>query len=145
MLKIKENQESIKEKVANITQGILNKTGGGLVIKSCPALCDLMDCSLPGSSVHGISQAGLLEWVAISSTRESSQPRDWTPVSCIGQAGSLPLCHLGSPVNPYALYLQSDYFKHIFQMQLNSVLRFSCPESHWLSLKKKNYWSIVDL
>ena len=44
----------------NITQGILNKIGGGLVIKSCPTLCDPMDCSLPGSSVHGISQAGIL-------------------------------------------------------------------------------------
>ena len=74
MLKIKENQESIKEKVANITQGILNKTGGGLVIKSCPALCDLMDCSLPGSSVHGISQAGILEWIAILSPEDLPDP-----------------------------------------------------------------------
>ena len=44
---------------------------------------DLMDCSLPGSSVHGISQAKILEWVAISFCRGFSQPRDQTPVSCI--------------------------------------------------------------
>ena len=44
---------------------------------------DPMDCALPGSSVHGISQARMLEWVAISFFRESSQPRDWTWVSCI--------------------------------------------------------------
>ena len=40
-------------------------------------------CSLPGSSVHGILQAGILEWVAISFSRGSSQPRNWTQVSCI--------------------------------------------------------------
>ena len=41
----------------------------------CPTLCDPMDCSLPGSSVHRILQARILEWVAISFSRESSQPR----------------------------------------------------------------------
>ena len=53
------------------------------VAQSCPTLCDPMDCSLPGSSVHGIFQARVLEWVAISFYRGSSQPRDWTPVSHI--------------------------------------------------------------
>ena len=43
-----------------------------LVIQSCPTLCDPMDCSLPGSSVHGILQAKILEWVAIPSSRGSS-------------------------------------------------------------------------
>ena len=47
--------------------------------------CDPMDYSLPGSSVHGISQAGILEWVAISTSRGSSQPRDQTQVSCLGR------------------------------------------------------------
>ena len=42
-----------------------------------------MDCSLPGSSVHGVSQARILEWAAISFSRGSSQSRDWTQVSCI--------------------------------------------------------------
>ena len=53
------------------------------VVQSCPTLCDPMDCSLPGSSLHGIFQARILEWVAISLSRRSSQPRDWTQVSCI--------------------------------------------------------------
>ena len=44
-----------------------------------------MDCSLPGSSIHGISQARILEWVAISFSRVSSWPRDQTCVSCIGR------------------------------------------------------------
>ena len=46
----------------------------------CPALCDQMDCSLPGFSVHWISQARILEWVAILFSRGSFQPRDWTQV-----------------------------------------------------------------
>ena len=52
------------------------------VAQSCPTLCDTMDCSLPGSSVHGIFQARILEWVAISFSRRLSQPRDRTWVSC---------------------------------------------------------------
>ena len=51
------------------------------VTQSCPTLCDSMDCSLPGFSVHGILQARIPEWVAITFSRESSQPRDWTWVS----------------------------------------------------------------
>ena len=47
-------------------------------LESCPTLCDPMDHSLPGSSVCGILQARILEWVAISSSRGSSQPRDQT-------------------------------------------------------------------
>ena len=53
------------------------------VAQLCPTLCDPMDCSLPGSSVHGIPQARLLEWVAVPFSRGSSQPRDQTQVSCI--------------------------------------------------------------
>ena len=53
------------------------------VTQLCPTLCDHMDCSLPGSSLHGILQARVLEWVAISFSRGSSRPRDWTWVFCI--------------------------------------------------------------
>ena len=62
-------------------------------------LCDPLDCTLPGSSVHGNFQAKTLEWVAISSNRQFPNPEvnphflhllPW-------QANSLPLCHLGSP------------------------------------------------
>ena len=53
------------------------------VAQSCLTLCDPMDCSLPGSSLHGILQVRVLEWVAISFSRGSSQPRDQTQVSCI--------------------------------------------------------------
>jgi len=53
------------------------------VAQSCPTLCDPMDCSLPGFSVHGIFQAIVLEWIAISFSSGSSQPRDGTQVSHI--------------------------------------------------------------
>ena len=54
-----------------------------LVAQSCLTLCDPVDCSLPGSSVHGIFQARMLERVAMPSSRGSSQPRDGTHVSCV--------------------------------------------------------------
>ena len=51
-------------------------------IQLCPTLCDPMEGSPPGSSVHGILQARILEWVAMSSSRGSSRPRDRTLISC---------------------------------------------------------------
>ena len=57
--------------------------GEVLVTQLCPTLCHPMDCSLPGSSVHGILQARILEWVSIPFSRGSSWPRDQTRVSCI--------------------------------------------------------------
>ena len=52
--------------------------------QSCPTLCDPVDCSPPESTVHGILQARILEWVAISFSRGSSQLGDRTQVSCFG-------------------------------------------------------------
>ena len=63
-------------------------------LQSCPTLCDPMDCSPPDSSVQGILQVRILEWVAISSSRGSSRPRDWTGISCVGRWILLPLSHL---------------------------------------------------
>ena len=93
--------------------------------QSCSTLCQTMDCSPPGSSVHGILQARILEWVAISSSRGScwirdhthdliltwlpvSPPRDGTRVSCLmyGQVGSLPLAPPGKPTE-WAGHLRS--------------------------------------
>ena len=59
-------------------------------LQSSSTLCSPMDCSPPGSSVHGILQARILEWVAMPSSRGSSPPRDWTHISyiaCIGRWG----------------------------------------------------------
>ena len=58
-------------------------------LQSCPTFCDSIDCSLPGSSVNEIFQERILEWVVISCSRESFQPRDRTCVSCIFCTGRL--------------------------------------------------------
>ena len=63
-------------------------------------LCSLMNCSPPGSSVHGISQARTLEWFSISSSRGSTRPRDQTHISCKSpalQVSSLHTDPLGKP------------------------------------------------
>ena len=70
------------------------------VAQSCLTLWDPTECSPPGSSVQGIFPARILEWVAISSSRGSSQLRDLNPGLLWLlhlQVESLPLCHLGSP------------------------------------------------
>ena len=65
-----------------------------LVAQSCPTLCDPMDCSPPGSSVRGILQARILEWIAMPYSKGSSQPRDRTQVFSPLRAD---LSHQGSP------------------------------------------------
>ena len=75
-----------------------------LLAQSCLTLCDPMDCIPPGSSVHEIFQARILEWLAISFSRGYSQPRDQTLVSCKSpalQESSLLLSHWGSQIWPY--------------------------------------------
>ena len=75
-----------------------------LLLQSCPTLCDIMNCSLPGFSVHWILQARILEWVAMTSSRGSSRPRDGTHasyVSCIGRWVLYHNCRLGSPTTIY--------------------------------------------
>ena len=66
--------------------------------QSCLTLCDPKDCGPPGSSVHGILRARILEWVAISFSRGSSRPRDQTRVSCIA-GGFFTTEPLGKPHN----------------------------------------------
>ena len=88
---------------------------------SCPTLCDPMDCSLPGSSVHGIFQAIILEWVAISFSRASSQPRDQTHVSCSVGRRFYYLSHQGGLVLPHKysqFYLTSTSFSCIYLIVL---------------------------
>ena len=84
------------------------------VAQSCPTLCDPMDCSLPGFSVHGIFQARVLEWVAISFSRGYSWPRDWTQVSCIA----------GRRFTLRAVVIRIEHLNSIFFFfSLNTVLQ----------------------
>ena len=71
-----------------------------LVTQSCPTLCDPMDCSSPGSSVYGTSKARTLEWIAISSSRGPSWPKDWNShLLCLLHHRQIiyPLSHWRSP------------------------------------------------
>ena len=85
------------------------------LLQTSPTLCNPMDWGLPGSSVHGILQARVLEWVVRSSSRGSSWPRDRIGVSlCLlrWQEGSLPLVPPGEPLWSYhslSFSLQSDW------------------------------------
>ena len=90
-------------------------------LQSRPILCNPLDCSLPGSSGHGILQARILEWVAISSSRGSPQPRARTfisYVSCIGRSVLYHESHLGSPLkapqSPNTIYnsIKNVLIKH---------------------------------
>ena len=79
---------------------------GGMVLwccsatQLCPTLCGTMDCSPPDSSVLGISQAGILKWDTMPSSRESSRQRDQTWVCCVTYmpVSCLPWSHRGSPI-----------------------------------------------
>ena len=73
-----------------------------LAAQSCPTLYNPMDCSPPGSSVHEIFQARILEWVAVSFSRGSSQPKDQTWVSCT--AGSSLLTELKGKPKGYTIF-----------------------------------------
>ena len=75
---------------------LLGKRAACSAAQSCLTLCNRMGCSPPGSSVHRIPQAGVPEWVAISSYRASSRSQG-SPVYPTWHVGSLPLGHLGSP------------------------------------------------
>ena len=112
------------------------------VAQSCLTLCDPMDCSLPGSSLHGILQAGVLEWVAISFSRGSSRPRDWTCVSCSSCIGRQVLYHYTTGEACTVAYVleiftcsQSPWFgQNLFPFVWNTFpppqLPACSPESH---------------
>ena len=97
--------------------------------RSCLTLCSSMDCSWPGSFVHGISQARILAWVAISFSRGSSRPRDQTCVSCIScvAGGSLPRQRLGSPWIIYLLLFSGSVMFDCLRPHGLSPTRLLCP------------------
>ena len=80
-------------------------------LQSCPTLWDAMDCSPPGSSVHGILQARILEWVAMPSSRGSSWPRNRTCVSCIAGGFFTHLSRLGSQFQSVSVSLPPPFFQ----------------------------------
>ena len=110
-------------------------------------LVDPMDCRPPGSSAHGISQSRILEWVAMSISRGSSQPKDWTlSLLCFlhWQEDSLPLYHLGSPYTYLTLFWANkhpslwDQSSRVFAVSLPLL----CPR---LPRDVSSMWNVLSL
>ena len=95
--KINYTQASLMVQWLRIFLPMQGKVKKVLDTQSCLTLCDPMDCSQPGASVHGIFQASILEWVVMPFSRGCSWPKDWTWVSCIAGRFFNHLSHLGSP------------------------------------------------
>ena len=95
---------------------------GAQSLQLCPTLCNPMDCSSPGSSVHGILQARILEWIAVSSSRGSSQHRDRTLVSyvsCTGRWDLLPTAPPGKPcICRYTYMCTNSSIKTVYTIML---------------------------
>ena len=106
------------------------------VAQSCVTLCDPMDCNLPGSSVHGILLAIILEWAAISFSRASSSPRDWAPISCIGRWILYHWATWKPPFQYDLISLQRPYFQISLYTEILGVrtLTFVCVPAKSLQL-----------
>ena len=103
-----------------------------LVAQFCPTLCDPVDCSPPGSSVHGILQTRILEWAAILFSRGSSRPKDQTWVSCIaGRFLTIWVTREGTKLSPknaivmYKVWLKLGYKILCAMIVFGYVLLFS--------------------
>ena len=101
-----------------------------------------MDCSLPGSSVHGILQARILEWIAIPFSVGSSQPRDPTWVSCIAGVFFTIWATRGGPhTNTHThIYVCThiDVYRHIWYLKLWDIYIY-LTDTYW------RYWYIIDI
>ena len=110
---------------------------GAQSLKSCPTLCDPMDCSPPGSSLPGVFQARILEWVTTSFSRGSSQPRYQTHISyisCIGRQVSFFFKQLVPPGLQSMGCKESDMTEHAHmhtsaKKQLKQQLNAPCYET----------------
>ena len=129
--RLEKSQSSLSDAFAIMKRMNSSEVKWSEVAQSCPTLCNPMDYSLPGSSVHGIFQARVLEWVAISFSRVSSWPKDQIQVSRIA----------GRRFNLWAtreakVYLNTSYLlpnsKELSQYTKAIVIEMRTP--YWVSL-----------
>ena len=106
-------------------------------------LCDPLDSSSPGSSVHGILQARTLEWVAMPSSRGSSWSRDWTCVSCGSciAGGFFTTEPLGKPTDPLPWSIRNAWYTRASAEQSHEHFYFSLCKKK----KKQLFWLAVGL
>ena len=99
-------------------------------LQSCPTLCNPMDYSPPGSSVHVILQARILEWVVMPFCRESSRPRNWTRVLCIvgwffsvwaTREAQLSWNQASKHLFRQQIYLESDMLERITSLGIHAI------------------------
>ena len=113
----------------------------------CPAICNPMDCGSPGSSAHGILQAGILEWVTFPFSGVSSQPRDRTCISCIAGRFFTSWATRGAPLlssaslnsriqslQPFSVTALSSHLSLAFLDELRPSAFKPIPECRWLHL-----------
>ena len=101
------------------------------VTQSCPALCDPIVWSQPGSSAHGIFQARILEWVAISFSRGSSQTRDQSWVSCIADR-LFPIWATREALNPIGKQCKAQALESSHPRVRELEQWYKGPETHWM-------------
>ena len=108
------------------------------VAQSRLTLCVPMDYSWPSSSIHGIFHTRILEWVAISSSRKSSQPRDWTQISdIVGRCFTV-----RASLRQFSFYICICSKFHILSNSLNTVFQYHL--SYELKHKNKQFWKIFE-
>ena len=114
----------------------------------CPTRCNHMDCSLPGSSVYGISQARMLEWVAVSFSRGSSLPRDRTHVSCVSYIGRQTPDHCATHISYYFTDSQrkekqlSPSRQFPYDSHLNPSWSQETLQDKWNVITDTCYWKV---
>ena len=111
--------------------------------QSCPTCCDPVNCSPPGSSVHGISQAGTLEWVAISSSRGSSWTRDRTQVPAL--AGGIFITeYMESRNKKYKVFIIFDMTPKRYLLKRRTKCRSSLRGGlHFPRLTMYHDWNVI--
>ena len=114
-----------------------NRNAFVLPLQSYPTLCNPMDCSPSGPSVHGTLQAKTLEWVAMPSSAGSFQLRDWTWISYFSCTGRWVLYHLGSHMS---IFCQIYHFFHRKQLLIKTLLK-DLPTIEELLVKEDIIWS----
>ena len=129
---------------------IIGAAAAAKSLQSCPTLCNPMDCSPQGSSVHGIFQARVLEWVTISFSRGSSQARDQTRVACIaGRHFTVWATREAHLIWPYIhiyiyIYIHIHTYIHMHCWHLLSKIPLVFKPEHGDSLITLSYLHLYD-